>query len=155
MYITLRPAALSDAEKIWKMQVEAFADLYQKYHDEATSPAAEPIEKTVARLNQSSTFFYFIEADGETVGAVRVVEVKNPAVPKRISPIFIMPKFRGCGFGKAAVREVERIHGSSDWEIETILEEPDLCRFYESLGYKQTGEKRMIFGNMNLVIYRK
>lgn len=155
MYITLRPAALSDAEKIWKMQVEAFNDLYQKYHDEATSPAAEPIEKTVARLNQSSTFFYFIEADGETVGAVRVVDTKNHDVPKRISPIFIMPKFRGKGFGKAAVREVERIHGSSGWEVETILEEPDLCGFYESLGYNQTGEKHMILGSMNLVIYVK
>ncbi len=155
MNIILRPAALSDAEKIWKMQVEAFADLYQKYRDGATNPAAEPVEKTVARLNQSSTFFYFIEADGESVGAVRVVDDKNPDMPKRISPIFIMPKFRGNGFGKAAVREVERIHGSSGWEVETILEEPDLCRFYESLGYNQTGEKHMISDTMNLVIYRK
>ena len=32
---------IQDAEKLWKMQVEAFQDLYKKYQDIETSPATE------------------------------------------------------------------------------------------------------------------
>ena len=36
---------IDDAEKLWKMQVKAFEDLYKKYQDTETSPATERIEK--------------------------------------------------------------------------------------------------------------
>lgn len=54
-----------DAEELWKMQVEAFASLYEKYQDTDTSPATEKIDKVQMRLNQSFTYFYFIVADGK------------------------------------------------------------------------------------------
>ena len=45
-----------DAEKLWKMQIVAFQDLYAKYQDPETSPATETLEKTIMRLGQSFTF---------------------------------------------------------------------------------------------------
>ena len=41
MKIDLVRIGISDAKKLWKMQVEAFEDLYKKYQDTETSPATE------------------------------------------------------------------------------------------------------------------
>lgn len=46
MEIELRKASIEDADHLWKMQVEAFSELYEKYRDTETSPAAENIDKT-------------------------------------------------------------------------------------------------------------
>ena len=45
MLVSLRQATLEDAEVIWKMQVEAFTDLLEKYQDYDISPATESFEK--------------------------------------------------------------------------------------------------------------
>lgn len=39
--IELRKAGFDDLQTIWEMQVEAFLELYEKYHDTETSPATE------------------------------------------------------------------------------------------------------------------
>lgn len=71
MGITLVRATIQDAENIWKMQVTAFQDLYDKYQDSETSPATEALEKTIMRLKHSFTYYYFIEVEGVNVGAIR------------------------------------------------------------------------------------
>ncbi len=155
MKITLRKAGPEDAELIWKMQVEAFKELLVKYEDYDLNPAAEPLNKTIMRLNQSFTYFYFIESNGEKMGAIRVVDKKEEGKPKRISPIFVMPAYRGKGVAQMAVLEAERIHGSDNWELDTILQEAGNCHLYEKLGYRQTGETEKINDKMILVFYRK
>ncbi len=75
--IELIRIGVNDAEKLWKMQQEAFTSLYEKYPDTDTSPATEKIDKIQMRLNQSFTYFYFIVVDGEKVGAIRVVDTKE------------------------------------------------------------------------------
>ena len=74
MEMKLIKIGIDDAEKLWKMQVKAFQDLYEKYQDAETSPSTEKIDKIIMRLNQSFTYYYFIEANGRIVGAVRVVD---------------------------------------------------------------------------------
>lgn len=83
-------ANIQDAENLWKMQIVAFQDLYAKYEDTETSPATEPLEKVVMRLEQPDTYYYYIKVEDSIVGAVRVVDTKEPNKCKRISPIFIM-----------------------------------------------------------------
>ena len=155
MEVTLKRAGLSDAPEIWKMQVEAFSEMYSRYGDTETSPAAERLDKTEGRLSQPFTYYYFILADGETAGAVRIIDHKEPDKPKRISPIFIKPSYRGKGTGEAAVREAERIHGAAGWELDTILEEESNVRFYKKLGYTMTDETTKVNDRMTLVIFRK
>lgn len=155
MEVSLVRAGLGDAEKIHKMQLEAFAELYRKYRDAETNPGAEPLSKVVDRLKQPFTYYYFIEADGEAAGAIRVVNMRDPGVPKRISPVFVLPGFRRKGIARAAIAEAERIHGASGWRIDTILQEDGLCRLYESLGYKRTGQTKPITPAMTLGCYEK
>ncbi len=146
---------IQDAEKLWKMQVEAFEDLYKKYQDTETSPATEGIDKIQMRLNQPFTYYYFIEVDDIIVGAIRVVDKKEVEIAKRISPIFIMNEYRNKGYAQNAIQLVEEIHGSTDWELDTILQEKGNCYLYEKLGYQQTGKTEKINDKLTLVFYRK
>lgn len=152
MKISLQRASVQDAETLWHMQREAFAALYGRYRDTETSPAVEPLEKTIRRLMMPETWYYFILADHEIAGAIRVLVLEDR---KRISPIFILPAFQGRGIAQGAIREAERLHGDTDWELDTILEEPGNCHLYEKLGYRQTGETRAVNEKMTLVFYRK
>ena len=50
-------ATVSDCEKIWSLQTEAFADLLAKYQDFETSPGNEPKESIQSKLMDEFTFF--------------------------------------------------------------------------------------------------
>ena len=148
-------ANIQDAENIWKMQIAAFSDLYAKYQDPETSPATETLEKTIMRLEQSYTYFYYIVVDDAIVGAMRVIDDKEEGKYKFLSPIFIMKVFRGRGYAQKAIQLAEEIHGSSGWTLDTILQEKGNCYLYEKMGYYQTGETRVINERMTLVFYKK
>jgi len=155
MSLSLRRASLNDAELIWKMQIRSFQELLAKYQDMDTSPGNEPLSKVILRLKQDFTYFYLIEADDEIVGAIRVVDRKEPGTNKRISPIFILPEHRQKGYAQLAIQEVEKIHGDDNWELDTILQEKGNCYLYEKMGYRTTGEAKVINDKMTLVFYEK
>ena len=147
----LKRAGAQDAQIIWQMQREAFSELFEKYQDYETSPATEKLERTQQRLTDGS-FFYYIIADGEKVGAIRIVQQDNC---KRLSPIFIMKQHRGKKYAQQAIKLAEQLHGEHNWALETILQEDGNCRLYERLGYKRTGRTEKINEYMDLVYYEK
>ena len=155
MDVKLIRADVRDAERLWRMQVEAFSEMYERYQDTETSPAAEPVEKMIERLKQPFTYYYYIQADDAVVGAVRVIDMKDPDRAKKIAPIFIMPPFRNRGIAQKALLEAERIHGSVGWELDTILQEAGNCHLYEKMGYRRTGKTKAINDKMTLVFYKK
>ena len=69
---------------------------------------------------------------------IRVVDKKDGS-RKRISPIWIMPKYRNKGYGQQAILAAEKIYGSDHWCLDTILQEEGNLHLYEKLGYYQTG----------------
>ena len=148
-------AHIQDAENLWKMQIAAFQELYDKYQDSETSPATETLEKTIIRLEQPCTYYYYIKVEDSVVGAMRVIDHKEDGKYKFLSPIFIMKEFRGRGYAQQAIRLAEKIHGSSGWELDTILQEKGNCYLYEKMGYKLTGEAKVVNERMTLVFYRK
>ena len=155
MEIKLIRAGVQDAERLWKMQVEAFTDMYNAYQDTETSPATEPMDRVADRLKQPFTYYYYIQ-DGDTaVGAVRVIDRKEPGKSKKIAPIFIMPPYRNRGIAQKAISEAERLHGDTHWELDTILQEKGNCHLYEKMGYRQTGQTKVINDKMTLVFYKK
>lgn len=50
MDIELKSVMQEDIEIVWKMQVEAFSELLEKYQDYDTSPSAEEMDKVSARF---------------------------------------------------------------------------------------------------------
>ena len=154
MSVTLRKAEREDLQKIWQMQVEAFKGLLDKYQDYDMSPAAEGIDKIVARFEQPWTTYFFIEAEGEDVGAIRVVDKKDGS-RKRISPLWIMEEQRGKGYAQDAIRAVEALYGNHHWELDTILQEEGNLHLYEKMGYHRTGRTDKINERMDIVYYEK
>ena len=143
-----------ETEKLWKMQINAFKSLLEKYQDFETSPGAETKEKIEDKLLQDYTFFYYIYVDESIVGAVRVVDKKDGS-RKRVAPIFIMEQYRNKGIAQKAFSEVERIHGKNNWKLDTIFQEKGNCYLYEKLGYKRVGELEKINDKMDIVYYIK
>lgn len=148
-------ASINDAEKLWKMQVEAFSELYAKYQDTETSPATEKLDRTIERLNDPDTSYYYIKIDNTLVGAIRISDPIDKSLRKRISPLFIMPEYRNKSYAQKAMKMAEEIHGNSYWELVTILEEKGNCYLYEKMGYHQTGRTTQINDKMTLVVYFK
>lgn len=155
MEVKLSRAKIDDVADLHAMQVAAFRELLEKYQDFDTSPANESVEKVEARLRQDFTYFYFICIGTQKAGAVRVIDHKEFGINKRISPIFILPQFQGRGIAQKAIRLCEEIHGNENWELDTILQEPQNCHLYEKMGYRRTGKTEVINEKLTLVFYEK
>lgn len=154
MSIELRMAEREDMERVWKMQIEAFSDLLQRYQDYDINPGAESVDKVMARFEQPWTTYFFIVDGDEEVGVIRVVD-KNDGSRKRISPIWIMPEHRNKGYAQQAIIEVEKLYGADNWCLDTILQEKGNLHLYEKLGYHQTGRVDKISDRMDIVFYEK
>lgn len=137
------------------MQVKSFKNLLDKYQDFETNPASETILNVEMRLKQNFTFFYFIFIDNKKVGAIRVVDYKEKNKNKRISPLFILPEYRNKGIAQSVIKICEEIHGNTNWELSTILEEKGNCYLYEKLGYHPTGKTQVINDRLTLIFYHK
>ena len=152
--ISLRQAKLEDAPLAQVMQQEAFAVLLRKYQDYDMSPATESLEKIQWKITHPGSYYYFIRVGEEIVGGIRIVDLKDGS-RKRISPLYIMPDYRGKGYAQAAMLEAERIHGANHWHLDTILQEAGNCYLYEKMGYHQTGCRTVVKENMTIVDYEK
>ena len=154
MKIVLEKATECDMKEIWKMQVEAFKSLLEKYQDYDMSPATESYENLLNKFKQPWTKYLFIVRNGEKIGAVRVID-KEDGSRKRISPIWIMPLHRNQGLAQLAIKELERLYGSSYWELDTILQEQCNIYLYEKLGYKRIDKIEHIKEGMDIVFFQK
>ncbi len=152
--IKLKPVAKEDIEEVWEMQVEAFTELLEKYQDFETSPAAEDLDKVIARYEQPWTTYFFIMAGDKKAGAVRVVDKKDGS-RKRISPVWVMPEYRNKGYAQQAILEAEKIYGPDHWCLDTILQEKGNLHLYEKLGYHRTGRIDKINERMDIIFYEK
>lgn len=154
MDVELKPIERADVETVWKMQVEAFSDLLEKYQDFDTSPGAENIDKIIAKFEQPWTTYYFIIVSNEKVGVICIVDKKDGS-KKRISPIWIMKEHRHKGYAQQAICEAERLHGQKNWCLDTILQEEGNLYLYEKHGYHRTGRVQKINDQMDIVFLEK
>ena len=66
-----------------------------------------------------------------------------------------MPEFRNKGYAQQAIKAAEKIHGSENWCLDTILQEKGNCHLYEKLGYHRIGKIDNISDIMDIVYYEK
>jgi inorganic pyrophosphatase/predicted acetyltransferase len=152
--LRLVQAKPEEAEMAAGLQRLGFAELLERYQDHDTNPANEGVERILWNIRNPGSFYYFNKVGQNIVGAIRVVDEKN-GTRKRISPLYILPEYRGKGYAQQAMMEAERIHGANHWELGTILEEKGNCYLYEKMGYHQTGSRTVINEKMTIVGYEK
>ena len=154
MEMKLKEAREEDIRLIWEMQKVSFKELLDIYKDYDTSPACESMEKIRQRFLQEATTYYLIQAEGETAGAVRVVDCGEQVY--RISPVFILPEHQNKGIAQKTFEKLEAIHPDAvKWKLETIKQEERNCHVYEKLGYLRTGKEDIINDKMTIIYYEK
>ncbi len=147
-------ATEKDAELLHQMKYTAFLPLYEKYHDDETSPVKEPMEKVIKCIQMENSDYYLIKFHNEFAGGVRVVE--NQVGIFHIKPIFILPQFQNKGVGYLAIKMLFTAYPQAiTWRLETILEEKGNCFLYEKCGFIKTGKKKWINEKMTLIDYEK
>lgn len=151
--IRLVRAVLSDAEELYELQKACFQALLEKYQDYELNPAAEPLEKTIGRLRENFTDFYFIMLGNRKIGGVRIRHRDREC---KLGPIFLLTEYQGFGYAQETICQAEGKYPESVlWKLETILQEPKLCHLYEKMGYRRTGKTERVKDGMDLVYYEK
>lgn len=152
--IDLRVATREDLELIHSMQLKAFAQLYEKYQDDETSPATEPFERTLQRFSNANITYYLILEKQDIIGAIRVR--KQDTVTYVLVQIFILPEFQNKGYAQQAIEKVESLYPEAEhWRLDTIKQEEKLCYLYSKMGYQRTGEIEHIKEGMDIVFFEK
>lgn len=152
--ISLRLGAVGDADLIHGLKYQAFLPLYEKYHDDATSPAKEGIEKVTAQLKQEDTDYYVMEYNGLPVGAIRIKH-KGKGI-YLMSPIYIIPEYQNRGIASRVMEKLFKIYpGAVTWQLDTIKQEKGNCHLYEKEGFIATGKQKYINDKMTLIDYER
>lgn len=73
--ITLAKAGLSNCEELYQLQTISFRQLLEKYQDYDSNPGAETKDRTLQRLKDPFTDYYFICLSGKHIGAVRILSL--------------------------------------------------------------------------------
>lgn len=89
---------------------------------------------------------YFAEAGGTVVGTLSMIvfPVLSGAAGAEavVESVVIRPPFRGCGYGRAMIREAIALaadKGAYKLALSSSLRREDAHRFYESLGFSRHG----------------
>lgn len=153
MLTVLKPAGPGDALALLDIHRKAFAALLEKYQDYETNPALMTLEGLQQRISCGQRDYWFVLEDGRQAGFICVKRLENAC---RVSPIGLLPKCQGKGIGRRAMLLLEKEYPETRrWVLGTILQEPGLCSFYESLGYEADGNIWEIKQGMNEVGYEK
>lgn len=153
MDITLTKASVSDCTELYEMQIASFKALLDKYQDYEFSPGAEKPERTLQRLQESFTDYYFICLAGKHIGAVRICHFGTLC---KLKQIYILPAFQGNGYAQKAIALAEALYPDAKrWEVDTIMQEEKLRHLYEKMGYLKTGKVENIKDGMDIIFYAK
>lgn len=150
--IVLKKASTEDAEELLALQREVFMPLYKKYKDHETSPVTQTMERFSAKFKRGD--YYKIVFEGRLAGSVHVYE-KSPGL-MRLHIINILERYHNKGIAQDVMKRLELMYPEAEaWELDTILTEERNCYLYEKMGYKRTGDAKVINEDLTLISYRK
>lgn len=157
--IELKLVSEVEAECLYRLQIEAFMPLYEKYQDDDTSPAKESFQRVKEKIIEENSDFYFIMFNGEKIGGVRVKWHDGNVVYENvnwISPIFIIPKYQNKGIASKIIEQIFAMYPNTiEWRLETIKQEKANCHLYEKCGFIRSGDDIVVSEKMTLVLYIK
>lgn len=94
--VRLVKASAENAELIHSLQKDAFMPLYERYHDDGTSPALETVSGVAEKIAYSD--FLIIYLDDTPVGGVRVRRFENDGDADKWMLATIEEDARNCHF---------------------------------------------------------
>ncbi|QOD85987.1 GNAT family N-acetyltransferase [Weissella viridescens] len=135
-------ATAADLPIIVRFYHQCFKSLYEKYHDDATSPYLETSDSISQKLTAPHSAFYFIQTPSQKVGLIRIIFDSSKS-NARISPLMIVPEFEGQHYAQQALHLIEEYFSNIEtFEIDTIKQEAKLLHLYTKCGYVIDSSKR-------------
>ncbi|MFS4455115.1 GNAT family N-acetyltransferase [Maribacter sp. 2304DJ31-5] len=138
------------AEKINKMNIDHWQ--YWK------NPPIEKI-KWVEEGIEKNEFFFIETLNKENLGMVRILNEdilywgKQEHKAKYIHSLVVKEKYNGKGFGIKIIQEIENNAKEDNCEylrLDADSKNPKLCNYYEKMGFKKVGTKKLPLSIYNL-----
>lgn len=158
--IELIRAGNQDLKLLHRLQKEAFMPLYEKYHDDDTSPAMETEERLLKKIEDPNAIFYIIYCEKQPVGGIRISCHRGKTAitedVRWISPLFIIPQYQNMGIAQCVLKRIFTLYPDTvSLKLATIKQEKRNCHLYEKCGFVRVGEDKIINDKMTLVFYEK
>ncbi len=136
-----------DVVRAEKEDLKEILDLqYLAYQSEAAlfgNKDIPPLKETLSELEEEfshGVVLKMVSEDGRIIGSVRSCAKDKTAY---IGKLMVHPDFRGKGYGRKLLREIERYYVDTRYELFTSTRSVDNIRLYEKLGYKIFDEKKI------------
>ncbi|WP_434431896.1 GNAT family N-acetyltransferase [Lactiplantibacillus paraplantarum] len=154
--IKLQLADLSAEQQLLTMIHVSFKPLYDRYHDDATSPYLKTITSWRTKIRRPGSATYFINQNAANVGMIRIITNSRDQTA-RISPLLILPAYQRHGRALATLVQLPKIFPNiQEWCLETIESESGLISLYQRAGFERVAGKWMtIQPGMRLVYLHK
>ena len=153
MNITIKSAALEDAENLTAIQKQSFERLYQIYKDEA-NPFLRGSDEIKYHIVNGTRDIYKIFADDMLCGGVAIRNDGNGVY--YLHRIYVLPQLQGKGVGKKAIKLCEcNYPDAKRWAVDFPIDQIANKKCYENSGYYDTGEKEAVSNNFILAFYEK
>ena len=156
--VSLVKATEKDINLLYKLLIEAFTPVYEKYHDDETSPVKMSVERFKEKVTDVDSDFYIIYEQRQPVGGVRVIHQRTveKGNVERISLLFIIPEYQNLGIAQMAISKIFEIYTeATTWNLSTIKQEKKNCYLYEKNGFVKVGTERIVNDKMTLVNYER
>lgn len=160
--ITLHPTAPDEANVLCKIQQNAFAPLYERYHDSG-NPFLRDERDILIRLNNPRFRYFTILWNSEIAGGIFYrTEGSTPfcdALPPHeyyLQRVYIKPELQGKHIARRAILLCEKQFPDAVCFHVDFPEDLDKNRrCYEGAGFFDTGKRLKIEDNLTLAAYIK
>ena len=138
------------ADKINRMNI----DHWQYWNN----PPSEKI-KWVEDGIQNKEYFFVENSHQDRLGMVRILDEDlmywgvQSEKAKYIHSLVVKEEYNGRGIGKMILEKVAKDAKENNCKylrLDTDSTNPKLCKYYENLGFKQVGAKKLTISNYNL-----
>ena len=154
MDIELSIVSEEELKTVWEMQRIVFTDVDNKYRlNSRQAISKEPFEKTLERFNHKKNTFYFIKDDDVRVGALQIA-IDESKPKKQLYFLWVLPEYENKGYGQKAIKALEDIYGSSNWQLFCFAEEKKNNYFYKKLGFQEV-DRVKVNDYLTKIVYEK
>lgn len=142
--MVIQRAIKEDADVIGEVHSEAWKQTYQgifsqEYLDSDSLSSRR--EEFLRSLDDNRCVYLRLEEEGQTAGIVKLIDNVDEI---EISSIYILEKYRGCGFGRKVIEYIFSEYKDLRivlWVLEVNL---NARTFYEKCGFELTDKIRLI-----------
>lgn len=159
MYINIRPCSITELDNLQAIGYETYDETFRTMNSQETIDSylqeAFNKKKLLAELNNKNSLFYFLYAENELAGYLKINDAPaqsdiNDTDSIEIERIYIKKTFQGKGLGKKLVhftlqlaKEMKKNYvWLGVWEKNI-----DAISFYKKMGFKKAGRHSFRMGN--------